>query len=240
MGIVMRNCFFVTLLCFVLAGCETFGDTKSTAEVLPIPILNAKDYKEYRPVDPIPVPFMNKTLADGSVISTDWSELSNEKIGALLPNQFSSMTIAKVDASGRLSYLVANTTADTGRYRVYLDYFKYRVERVVNEETKVVVGYGRVGVGMRLTAEIITKKTNVDLNSLLALGVAAKQGNVTGSITVDIIGIDPREISNIISGSSTIDETSIQKSLEALAVIRSRLSDVNTRLTPQIVSIKDN
>jgi len=236
----MKSYFFVSVICLVLAGCKTFGDTKLAGEVPSVPILNAKDYKEYRPVDPIPVPFMNKTLADGSVVSTDWSELSNEKIGALLPNQFSSMTIAKVDASGRLSYLVANTTADTGRYRVYLDYFKYRVERVVNEETKKAVGYGRVGVGMRLIAEIITTKTNIDLNSLLALGVAAKQGNVTGSITVDIIGIDPREVSNIISGSSTIDETSIQKSLEALAVIRSRLSDVNTRLTPQIVSVKDD
>ena len=236
----MKIYFALPIACWALAGCETFDGLKPAPEPVPVPILNAKEYKEYRPVDPIPVPFMNKTLPDGSVVSTDWSELTNEKISALLPNQFSSMTIAKVDASGRLSYLVANTTADTGRYRVYLDYFKYKVERVVSEKTKLVQGSGRVGVGMRLTAEIITTKTNVDLNSLLALGVAAKQGNVTGSITVDIIGIDPREISSIFSGSSTIDETSIQKSLEALAVIRSRLSDVNTRLTPQIVSIKDD
>ncbi len=236
----MRLFFVIPVVCLALAGCKTYDGLKSNAESTSIPILDAKDYKEYRPVDPIPVPFMNKILPDGSVISRDWGELTNENISAILPNQYSSMTIAKVDASGRLSYLVANTTADTGRYRVYLDYFKYKVERIVNEKTKVIQSSGRVGVGMRLTAEIITTKTNVDLNSLLALGVAAKQGNVTGSITVDIIGIDPKEISNIFSGSSTIDETSIQKSLEALAVIRSRLSDVNTRLTPQIVSVKDD
>jgi len=52
------------------------------------------------------------------------------------------------------------------------------------------------------------------------------------------IGLNSPEITGLFPTPSTIDESSIQRALEAIAVIKSKIGQDNTYLTPQIVAVK--
>lgn len=228
-----RRIVFSVSMVFLLTGCSVFQKTES-------PIANQaqtpSEYKEYRPVDPIPVEMANVYIEDGTIKSTPWYLLSNDKIRSLLPNQRADVTVAKVDVYGALSYLTSKNTLEAGRYRLYSDYFKYKVEEVV--KNKVIVGSGLVGVGVRLQVDVYTYKADVDLSSLVALGVAAKQGDLRGNMSVSVVGIDSKD-ADLVFNSSNIDDASIQRALETLAAIKSRIKDSSTILTPHIVYVKD-
>ena len=96
----------------------------------------------------------------------------------------------------------------------------------------------RVGVGLRLTAKVTTNKANINLGSLLALGIAANLDQLKGTMTVDTIGIRISGSGGPILSNTTIDETSILKTLEALAVIQSKIADQSTHLAPQVIWVK--
>ena len=113
--------------------------------------------------------------------------------------------------------MAASVTAESGQYIVIMDFMKYLVEPVIDDQTNKEIGMGRVGVGLRMTATINTSKAGINLGSLLAIGVAAQIGSLRGTLTVDIIGIDSPDIPNLLISNSTIDETSIQKTLESIA-----------------------
>jgi hypothetical protein len=97
---------------------------------------------------------------------------------------------------------------------------------------------GLTGLGLRIQGEVITRKTGVDLGSLMAVGVAAKLGQIQGRLSVAALGMSSPEITALFPLPSVIDETSIQRALEAIAVIKSKLSDTATTLTPQFVAVR--
>ena len=117
-----------------------------------------------------------------------------------------------------------------------MDYVKFRDEPIVDSSGKV-IRKGRVGVGLRLVAELSTSKANLDLGSLLAIGINAKSGNLKGSLFVNVIGVDSSDITNLIPLSMVIDETSIQAALQSLAAIKSKIYDAKTQLTPHVVAV---
>ena len=57
-------------------------------------------------------------------------------------------------------------------------------------------------------------------------------------MTVDTIGIRIANAAGPILSNTTIDETSILKTLEALAVIQSKIADDSTHLDPQVIWVK--
>jgi hypothetical protein len=133
--------------------------------------------------------------------------------------------------------LTANITGEVGEYRVIVDYVQYRAENL-KDDKGTVLGVGRVGVGLRIQGEVITRKTGVDLGSLMAVGVAAKLGQIQGRLSVAALVMSSPEITALFPLPSVIDETSIQRALEAIAVITSKLGDTATTLTPQFVTVR--
>jgi hypothetical protein len=97
---------------------------------------------------------------------------------------------------------------------------------------------GLTGLGLRIQGEVITRKTGVDLGSLMAVGVAAKLGQIQGRLSVAALGMSSPEITALFPLPSVIVETSIQRALEAIAVIKSKLGDTATTLTPQFVAVR--
>ena len=91
---------------------------------------------------------------------------------------------------------------------------------------------------MRLTAIVTTTSAGINLGSLFALGVAASANKLSGTMTVDSIGIRQAGNAGPILTNATIDETSIQKTLEAIAVIQSKIADTNTTLDPQLLAVR--
>ncbi len=209
-------------------------------ESLMITSITSKDYLGYQPIDdPIPVSMVivydSSTNTEKSVY---WRSLSNaDSIRALLPNQSAEVSVMKNEVSGIVKFLDSSVSADAGSYEVVMDYMKYRVEYVYDDSGKI-LGSGRIGVGLRIKATVTTSKSNLNLASLGAIGLEANQGNLSGGISVDIIGIDSENITNLIPLTSGIDQTSIQSALQSLASIKSKLWEKDTRITPQLIAFK--
>ena len=174
----------------------------------------------------------------GQEVTKAWTQLSNGEIVNLLSNTRSEISVGKFSSDGKVTYLVAQATAEAGAYQVIMDYTPYIVEDAVDPNSKDKIGDARVGVGLRMTAKVTTQKANINLGSLLALGIAANLGQLRGTMTVDTIGIRIAGSSGPILSSTTIDETSIQKTLEGLAVIQSKIADASTHLDPQVIWVK--
>lgn len=176
--------------------------------------------------------------ATGDDVTKAWVQLTNEQILNLLSNTHSEISIGKFSADGKVTYLVADATAEKGTYQVIMDYTPYIVEDAVDPKSGTKIGDARVGVGLRLTAKVTTNKANINLSSLLALGVAASLDQLKGTMTVDTIGIRIAGSGGPILSNTSIDETSILKTLEALAVIQSKVADSSTHLDPQVIWVK--
>jgi hypothetical protein len=97
-------------------------------------------------------------------------------------------------------------------------------------------------VGLRLTANILVKNVSADLNlgSLFALGVAAKAGQVSGTLVIQTLGVSGPEISGLIPMPGEISESTIQNAILALASIKAKIYDPKTLITPRVVGVFNN
>jgi len=112
---------------------------------------------------------------------------------------------------------------------------KYRDEVMIEKGDKIPC---RVGVGVRIVANISTKKANIDLSGLFPIAFAAKSGFLNGQIEVLKIGIDSAGLNMILPPPSEINDTSLQSALQAVAAIRAKLYDQNTKLIPHVLAIQ--
>ena len=216
-----------------IAGCQTTPVENPAALNLSGP----GGYKDFIPQDPLPSPRITYYDSSGQQVTKAWSQLSTQDILNIITDTHAQITVGKFDASGGLTYFVAKATAAVGTYRVVMDYCDY-VSETVTDANGQTIGQGRVGVGLRLTADVTTMSADINLGSLLALGIAASTNKLSGTMTVDSIGIRLAGNAGPILTNATIDETSIQKTLEAIAVIQSKIADSSTRLDPQLLSVK--
>jgi hypothetical protein len=200
-----------------------------------------ENYLGYQPTDPLPAEMVMVYDEElGELKPTLWAALLDEAgtVRDLLPLQSAEVSVSKTDMSGSVSYLTSSLTAGSGAYTVTMDYMKYRVEDVHDDETNAFIGNARVGVGLRIKAVVQTTETGLNLGSLIAIGAEAKRGTLREGIAVDVIGIDSPDVTNLIPLTSEIDQTSIQSALQALASIKTKISDDDTRLTPHVVALK--
>ncbi|PZX52523.1 hypothetical protein [Algoriphagus chordae] len=95
-----------------------------------------------------------------------------------------------------------------------------------------------IGVGLRMTASVKVTKGEVNLSSLGALAVAAEAGKLTGSLTIQTLGITGENVATSLPLPSEINQTTIQNAILSLGSIKAVLYDeVNTKTTPRIVGI---
>lgn len=202
----------------------------------PLQVLD-KSYKGYMPFEPLRV--NNVEMFDGTqFVTKPWASLTDSAIRMLLPNQSSQVSMRTTDSKGGISYLTGSVTDEAGTYEVFMDYMKYRVEDV--PQGNVIIGNGRVGIGLRVKATVITNKAKLNISSLTSLAVEASNNNLTGLLTIDIIGIDSKDITNYIPLTAKLDETSIQNALQAIATIKSKIWDDNVKITPHLIAINQN
>lgn len=189
----------------------------------------------YIPIDPIPAKNVDVyNSVSGKFESLPWASLSDSIIRELLPNQSAQVSLKKFEVDGKISFMVASVTEEASSYEVIMDFMKYRVENV--STTSNDYGSARVGIGLRIRANVKTNKAGLNLSGLTNLAVEASLKNLTGFISVDIIGIDSKDVTNYIPLTAKLDETSIQSALQALATIKSKIWDKDVNLTPQLLA----
>lgn len=234
----MKRIIFSTMLVTILftSGCATFNQ-EQVALIQPI---SGDSYKGYRAIDPLPVSKVTKyDTATTSEIEVFWASITDKDVKrSLLPIQSSQVSVTKTDISGSASYLTASVSGEVGEYSVVMDYMKYRVEQVFDTNNEF-IGNGRVGVGLRIKANVQTSKASLNLGSVIALGLEAERGNLSGGISIDVIGIDSEGITNLIPMTSEIDQTAIQSALQALASVKAKLWEDDVSITPHLVAMTE-
>lgn len=173
-----------------------------------------------------------KIDADGKPkrITQDWPT-GTANINKLLPNIATEVAVTTIDGSVGASGIFG---ASMHQELITIDFMKYRSEPVSSDDSSAAI-YSRVGAGMRLKIKITTSEINLGGN-LLAVAASAKAGKTSGIISTDIIGIDANDVTISMPFTSDLSEGSIQKIIEALAVVKSKLNDPATTLVPQFIA----
>ena len=210
-----------------ISACVTIPDNKVISE----------NYLDYQPISPIPASKVKVyDKASNSETEVFWESLTGvTDKRSLLPIQSAQIYVNSYEVSGKASYLVSSISAKKGSYKVTMDYMKYRVEDVY-DESGIHIGSGRVGVGLRIKALVVTNKAKLNLGSLSVIGLEASRGNLSGGISVDIVGIDSASVTDLIPLTSEINQTSIQSALQALASIKAKLWGKNVKITPHLLA----
>lgn len=221
---VMKIITFASIVFFLFTNCIT-----------PLGI-KQEIYQGYKPVEPLPSKIIEYyDVAYNDFIKKPWASISDSLKRILLPNQSAQVAMRKIESNGNIKYQVASVTNERGSYEVIMDYMKYKIEDVIADSVKL--GSGRIGIGLRVKASIITNKSSLNLSGLTSLGLEASKNNLSGYLSVDIIGIDSKDITNYIPITAKLDETSIQNALQAVSTIKSKIWDENVSLTPHLIAI---
>ncbi len=201
-----------------------------------------ENYAGFRPVDPIdydfPIGFHERHQ-----VSVEFSDIPDSLKIRLLPNETVQVSTIQVNNEGKITYGPAVASTKNSRYTILMDYMKFRTMNVMEvgiEEAanSHIISYARVGVGLRLVAQITTSESGINLGDLVSIGVAAKRGKITGSLSVNVLGVESKEVTSILPMPSEISNSTIQNAMQIMATIKSKIYDPHTRISPQIISIR--
>jgi len=231
-----RRLLLVGLSGVLLSACTptwtippTLGDQK-----------NAPPYG-YTPLDPLPV----AVQATGT--------LTNARLLKALPDDTMRLAIGQFDGNANISYGPAKVGVAGNTYVVVIDYIKsdtrsfgVKVTALPNQSRQIALASGPdatsvvpvyIGVGLRLTATLFVVSGSVELTNLFAIGAAAAAKQVSGTLTIQTLGVSGEGISTIIPIPTEISASSIQNAIQSLGSIKAKLYDDKTSITPQVVGV---
>lgn len=170
-----------------------------------------------------------------------WSELTTQQIRDELTLNQAQTYVHKVDRSGGLTFLGDGITGSRGRYIVDQTYFSYtNIDCVADDDS---AGLKRVGVGVRVRADIRTNSAKINLSGLLPVAIAAQQNLVTGRISAETWGVSSsnRTINSLRSVSGlALDVGAVQKAITAMTVVEALIEDPNSQLSPHSFAIVES
>lgn len=232
---------FLMLAAILFAGCATTEPSSSRF---------TPSYG-YHPVDSMPVKITPEVIP-GNVAAR---QTRNQKLLDQLPDESMRLAIGKNEKNVGLTYGSATTGYEKSDYLVVLDYIKYttkpkgfvkqtditgRLQYFVKPKvTPDLVVPLHIGVGLRLTANVHVRKGTVDLGNLFALGVAAKDEKISGTLSIQTLGLSGPGVSPLIPIPSEINPTTIQNALVAIGAIKAKLYDGDINVVPRVVGIYD-
>jgi hypothetical protein len=201
----------------------------------------AKKYIDFIPISPIQVKsLIHSTSSENKLLNLSTTEMSLDKKSVInfVPNESMETTIQRFKDDGDIEYYYSGRSVKKGVYRLIIDYNKYIIETINSTSENGCIGYAKIGIGLRIIANIIAFKNNIDISSLVAIGNAAKDGAISGTVGYEIIGIESEEITAILPITSEITSSLNQVFLQAVGAVKGKIYDDTTRLHPQIIAIK--
>lgn len=231
--------FILTTVLFVFS--VTMSAQQPVKSLLDIRAVNPENYIDFIPIPPIQINMDVLALDSNNVASGQkpLSMSSNKKIVlSYLSNESLETTLQFIDDRGNVKYLYSGTAIAKGNYKVVIDFNKYMIEALKDSVATGCIGYVKIGVGLRLIANIYSKSDNVNLSSLSAIAKASQDGLINGSLSYEILGLESSQITSIIPISTEISASSVNASLQAISILRSKIHDTETRLYPQAIAIK--
>lgn len=147
------------------------------------------------------------------------------------------ISVEKRDISGAFTYLGSGGKVAKGSYRVTFDYANYTNQSITFIDNKKAIG--RIGVGLRITAELETNENGVDLSGLIPIGLAAQDKKVSGQLRFLVYGMSNDKVGLAVPTQAILDVSAIQKSFEAAAAVRILFGLEDTKLEPYLIGVAD-
>ncbi|MEM6273198.1 MAG: hypothetical protein AAF998_27550 [Bacteroidota bacterium] len=200
-------------------------------------LLAQAEYNDFIPVGPAPLDFK---VYGGQLFSELYiDEANNEEVLNLLPNELTHKSIITIDKKDEIRFSAIELSEKDFTYIVKTDYIKYTTLPVRKDsETGENIGVARVGIGVRVDATLRTKKSDITVSDLYALGAAASDKGLSGHITVSIMGIESEEVTGTFPVNAEISPTSIAATLQTIVAVKQAIYDRDTHITPQVLEIK--
>jgi hypothetical protein len=176
-----------------------------------------------------------------------------------LPDIASRFAVAELTGNAGVTYGPVQVTLKGRSYRAIVDYINVDVMPVkfwirkndkggydaetVDPSTD---GYIKavipvyVGIGLRVSADIVAQEGKINLGSLAAIGASASASKLVGTITVQSLGINGKGVSAAIPLPSKLDATTVENAILAVGASRASIYDKTSGsvvLTPRIVGI---
>jgi len=226
----MRKYFYTILIVAFLFSCKAHEEILKKGET-------HENFRGFVPVDPIEYNEKVEIVENGKIISKEIKILTSEEIFQFLNNETVLVSIGQVNAEGGISYLPITISAKHSSYKVTMDYMKFATLPQADEIGNF-IGFNRVGVGLRLITLLTTSEAGINIGDLSSIGLAAKLGKVKGTLMIEVVGIKSKEVTTLLPLPSEINQTTIQNAMQALATIKSKIYDNETKLYPQVMAIK--
>lgn len=214
--------FLIGILPLCLISCNSISNLHSS---------EVQNQTGYYPVDPFDYGHEIEVVSNGTILAKPLSLASNEEKLSFMKNDNVLLSIWETLNDVEVSLGSAAVSSRNKSYRIVMDYSKHRTIMHRN------LGKGRIGVGLRLVAKITTSKNNLNLGDFFALGAAAESNHLHGTLSIEVIGIQSRDISSLIPLPGELNQTTMQNAMQALSTIKSRIHDSDTQLHPQVIGI---
>ena len=163
--------------------------------------------------------------------------MDKQSVLNFLPNESMETTIQSFNKNGKVSYLYSGRSVSKGTYRLIIDYNKYIIQTVKGAGEDDCVGYAKLGIGLRIIANVNALKNNIDISSLVALGAAASRDEVSGSVGYQVLGIESKKLLLLFQSIQKLLHQSI-KYFTSYGSCKGKIYDSATKLYPQIIAIK--
>lgn len=131
----------------------------------------------------------------------------------------------QLESEAKATLLLSFIGSKGKKYVAQSDFMQY-TEKEIEGNKK------RIGYLIRIQADISSIESNVNLNGLFALGVAAKAKQISGSLAVQIYGLSGNQIAGIVNQQFTLTEESLMRAIEGVAVLKSKIQDTAIIVCP--------
>jgi hypothetical protein len=176
------------------------------------------------------VSFINSGTVTSSQQNVDGLKHDNTILPSF-PLVISAVTIYQSSASGTLTLASSSVSAKDENYIVLYDFTQTQQLTLPPDANGSIVG-GLIGISVRMTARIHTKKKGINLGNLFGLGISASQDKLTGSLEVKAFGMSSQKINELIPVPADLSTGTIQNALSAVATIKSHIYDDENKITP--------
>jgi hypothetical protein len=148
-----------------------------------------------------------------------------------LPLVISAVTIYQTTTSGALTLATNSISAKDENYVVIYDFTQSQQISLPPQADGSCVS-GLIGITVRMTAKIHSKKKGINLSNLFGVGLSASQDKLIGTLEVKAFGMSSQKINELIPVPSDLTTSTVQNALSAVATIKSHIYDSETRITP--------
>ncbi len=219
-----------------------------TGNIQRLPPLENTFFTDFEAVTPEIAPLYTdySDYAAGQVFAQKlWAKKSSDEIRSLLSEKDGTLTVQRYDMNTKLTYLAANAHLGVGQYIITLNSFRFRPERVdgaslcQGKANCKALDMIQMGVGARLVAEVNVTEGGLNTGGLIPLGIDTGGKMVSGKLRLNTIGVVPKKTGlSSPALSLTVDDSSIQAMLKAIAVLEAQIEGSDVELTPYIIGVK--